>query len=173
MKKMPLLTLVAFCLMCASAALAAPPPPDEGRMGPHEKGDPREVLKKELGLSEDQLKKIDAVKIETEKAVEKNRYEIKNEKLTLQEQALKGTLTRVTLKESLKKINDNMSKTHTAFFQAALSVTDVLTDEQIKKLGEKKLLQRVLMIGEHPGMGGQQGKECRHEKGDKKMDDKR
>lgn len=141
-----LLVLGAF----AGTVLAAPAPQNKGLTG----DEPRDLLKKELGLSDDQLKKIDLIKLQTEKSIEKNRFEIKNEELALKEESLNNTLTRARLKESLKKINGNMADIHNAFFQSALSVADILTDDQIKKMGEKKLLHRFLRIGgERRGMG--------------------
>jgi len=145
--------LIVTLLLSAGMLLAAP----EGKMplnsdGPAmEKHHPSAMLKQEIGLSEEQLKKLEALKIETVKAMENNRHEMELEKLSLKELALKGTLTKARVKESIKKIDDLSTKMQAARFQAANSAVDLFTDEQLKKMVDKKMMGLFFQMRETNG----------------------
>jgi hypothetical protein len=124
---------------------------------------PAKFLKEEIGLSDDQLKKIEAIRLDAEKQTETVRHDMEMEKLSMKEMALKGTLTKDKLKASIKKAEESRAKIHAARFQAAENSIDVFTEDQIKKMAEKRMLGRFLEMGEekdhHAGKEGGMGRE--------------
>src|SRR3989339_16997 len=160
-------TLPFAALFVAALALCSHAQPGPGK-GPNSeksmKMDHRAMLKEEIGLSDDQLKKLEAIKIETEKTAEKCKYDIKTEMLTVQEMAIKGTLTKVKIKESLGKTSDAKAKMQAARQQGLLKAVDVFTDDQIKIMADKKLLNRIFDNDHEQGMGkGRMGRGGRDE----------
>lgn len=158
MKRLP--ALFAILALLSSFALAQPgkpggpagkgPNPD-CPFGKHDGKGPQ-ALKEQIGLSDDQMKKLEATRLESKKTALKSKNEIEMEKLALQEAALKGTITKARIKESLKKIEEQTRAMHAARFQAAASAVDIFTDDQLKKMADKKMLGMLIQF--RGGMGG-------------------
>jgi hypothetical protein len=150
--------LLASILFLFSSAF----PGDKG--GPFMKHDKESLqsLKAEVGLTDEQMKKLEVLKLDAVKIAEVSRHAIDMEKIALKEAGLKGTLTKARIKESLKKIQAETGKMHDARFQAALSAIDVFTEEQIKKMSDKKLLGLLIHIRDEKGPGAPGGPACPH-----------
>jgi Spy/CpxP family protein refolding chaperone len=154
-----LLTLLAGILLFAGLATAeSEHGKGDKQFGPG-KMNPEKFLKEEIGLSDDQQKKLEAIRLENARQMEECRHQIETEKLAVQELAVKGTLTKAKLKESLKKIEDARGKMHAARFQGAQNALDIFTDDQIKKIADKHMLN--MLIEGRDGREGHDGPDGR------------
>ena len=156
---MKLYPILAFTLLISALAFAEPAQAKDGKeFTPPCKINHDKFMKEEIGLTDDQQKKLEAIRLESAKEAENFRHQIEVEKLAVKELAVKGTLTKPKLKESLKKIEDARGKMATVRFQGAVAAVDILTDDQIKKIADKRMLN-MLMEGRE-GRAGHDGPDC-------------
>ena len=149
------LSLLAGVLLFAGLTTAEPEHGKDAKQFSSGKMNPDKFLKEEIGLSDDQQKKLESIRLENAKQMEDCRHEIETEKLAVKELAVKGTLTKAKIKESLKKIEDARNKMHAARFQGAQSALDIFTDEQIRKIADKHMLN--MLIEGRDGREGHEG----------------
>lgn len=135
--------LVSIIIALFLASFASGEAVKKSPFGRHE-GDGLQVLKEKIGLTDDQLNKLEGLKLESMKSVQTARHEIEMEKISLEEAGLKGTLTKERLKESVAKMKEKAQAIHNVRFQAAQSAIDLLTPEQIKKMSDKRLLGMIV-----------------------------
>jgi hypothetical protein len=125
---------------------------------------PYDSLKAKLGLSDKQIKQIETIKVGIEKEMEKHKYELKSERLAMKELAIKGKLTKSKIKEGLGKTHGIMEKMHKAKHKGLLKVVDVLTDDQVNKLAEQRMLGKFLGFGDKGHMMKKHHKKMKHKK---------
>ncbi|MFP4522797.1 MAG: hypothetical protein ACLFQK_11695 [Fibrobacterota bacterium] len=120
--------------------------------GKKERGDMRqnmqEKLKTEIGLSEDQFKSLEAVRLETMRKAEENRHEIKMEKIRLRELHVQNSVKRGEIKEIIANIKSAQEEMHDARYEGINKVLDIFTDQQINKLAESGMLGRMIDLKE-------------------------
>jgi len=151
-------SLLLVFTMTALAFLTVPAKEGQKRMWHGER------LKEKIGLTDEQIRKIEGIKIEVEKVVEKHKYALKTERLTIREMAVKGTITKEKIKEILKKTKSEREKIHQAQYKGILKVIDVFTEEQIKKMAEKKMLNRFFYFHDRKGSHEKRMKHMKHKK---------
>ncbi|OGS37622.1 MAG: hypothetical protein A2293_16470 [Elusimicrobia bacterium RIFOXYB2_FULL_49_7] len=146
MKKIFSILIPLFTAIALSAAPVSCPMAGNGNKDHEGKkwGDLKKMLQKEVGLTDQQIKQMENARITSEKTNENARHELKLETINIREAAVNGTLTKAKLKESLKKMEENRSKIHAARFQSLVTALDVLTDEQLKKICDSKMLGRLI-----------------------------
>jgi Spy/CpxP family protein refolding chaperone len=97
-------------------------------------------LKEKLGLTDEQMEKFKALRIGAEKDFEVERNALKQERKTLEELKTAGAFTREKIKESLTRLGEIQQKIHAARMKNASDAIDILTDEQLIKAVDSKMM---------------------------------
>ena len=117
-------------------------------------------LKDSIGLSDDQMKELEKIKIGLEKITMEKSHQIEKIQLSIKELAIDGKLSKGKIKELMKEIHNYHNEMKEAKYNSMTKSIDVFTDAQISKLGEKHMLGRFF----HLGKGGKKGGKSRAEK---------
>lgn len=115
-----------------------------GDKGPHEKGTPKKHLQKmakELGLSNEQIDKLKALKKESFKETRSLRKEVKQAKSEFDaiiESEEKGDSFKTKAKAAFSKLEVAKSKMMQMRFNESLELREILTAEQLKKFNQMR-----------------------------------
>ena len=164
MKKAILLMIVAtlaFQMQASDKGPRGPQPPDIDKM------------KKELGLTDDQAKKIEARMQETHKTIESLRIEIDRVMLSVREEMIKDTPDVAKIKPLIEKKHGFMAQLEMLAITRDIEMKTLLTPEQLQKM--RKLHRGDGMMHDHDRMKGGPDKDERkkggHDKDDRSMMD--
>ena len=143
-----LITLFTVAFLLVGSVYSMGNRPDECK---DHKGMGAKHLKEKLGLTDEQMEKFKALRISAKKDFEVERNALKLERKTLEELKTAGSLTREKIKESLVRLGEIQQKIHTARMKNASDAIDILTDEQLVKAVDSKMMAPFFAPGGEPG----------------------
>jgi Spy/CpxP family protein refolding chaperone len=120
--------LIVAGAMLAGTAGAQPAPP------PGPPGDARERIKTELGLTDEQVERLRALKVEENKANIRRRADLAVARIELEEMLGAATVDERALAAKIKAVSDMQAAAAKARLEARLALRKVLSAEQYAKL---------------------------------------